>query len=669
MSDLGTKGLVEKNITDIDNLVTLFIKSSIKVREKIIKEENPDICILTLIRDTYMCNLILRYIGMMTLNNQDYEWNNIDNKMLEYIREYNNSKFKNKLIEIYNYYFKEYETNKKNYDYCRFLDKIINKSEISKKGIEIKNKCKMIENRIFSVLNINPIVKISTKYFKDIPKQYELKNDKVIVILTKANYHTIIDYIDSLDIRHMIEKQYSSHTKNASGDFSKLIISRSLLAIQSGFPTYFKYINKNKYDNTDTIKEFIIELNSKINMKLRGEIEKIYRYFSRDTNQIKISSSDVIKYIRLHKNNTKFNHKNVIDVIFKILNRYFNLFIEKTQDRGWRNDVIVYGVFDSITKNKLGTIYLDVEFNESKKIVDPISIRLGDKMQINATDKTLSEVALLANYHNSLTYSDIIVLFKEFGYIISSICYDSRVGLVNYDDEFSNYLPLLMEFIAWDRDTITMIVDTLPNDLNSKKQPIIDHIEIGRDMDICYNIKLKCINAKFDHMIHNSIPLISIIEKALNEKDDASTEIIETYKNIYNEAMNQISDIFLLDPDTIDPSTMIQELTSSHGLLYANLMNEIFAYATYYLLKNTKQYPNIISEFRKNVLDNGIDSYRDLIRNFLKKLDINCFTLYIKNVTKTEPNDISATEDNNYFKEDDGSDDDDDGDIIEITRI
>ena len=40
MSDIGTKGLIEKNINDINNFVTLFIKSSLKVREKIIKRNN-----------------------------------------------------------------------------------------------------------------------------------------------------------------------------------------------------------------------------------------------------------------------------------------------------------------------------------------------------------------------------------------------------------------------------------------------------------------------------------------------------------------------------------------------------------------------------------------------------------------------------------------------------
>jgi hypothetical protein len=71
MTDIGIKGLIIKNITEIDDLVTLVIKSSLNVRKGITKVDDPEICMLSLIRDTYICNLILRYVGMMVLLNSD----------------------------------------------------------------------------------------------------------------------------------------------------------------------------------------------------------------------------------------------------------------------------------------------------------------------------------------------------------------------------------------------------------------------------------------------------------------------------------------------------------------------------------------------------------------------------------------------------------------------
>lgn len=669
MADIGIKGIVVKNVTEISDIAAMFIKSSLNVREGITRGEDPEICMLSLIRDTYMCNLILRYVGMMTLLSPDPKWTVIDNKMIEYIQDYyNNDRFKNKLIELYEYYLKTFEDNNINYDYCRFLDKMINKGEISKKGVEIRKITRMIENRVFNILNMNPVVKIATKYFKDVPQVYETKHGKAIIPLTKTNYHTLMDHIDDLPVRHQIETQYTSRTKNALADFSKLIVSRKLLAEQSGHSTYFKYINKSKHDNSDTIKEFITELNNKINKKIHTEIDRIHQFFLRtqSNKNIKISSSDVIKYIRAHRNNTKFEPKQVFYVIFNMLDRYFNIKLEKTDERAWRQNVIVYNIIDKKTKKLMGRLYLDIVFDENKKIIDPISIRLSDRMQINTDSRTNAEVALLTNYPNSkcMTYQDIVLLFKEFGYVISGMCYDSRVGLINYDDEFSNYLPCLMECIAWDRETIQMIIDNM-------NPAIIDHIEVSRELDMCYNIKMKCINAKFDHLMHNSEPLLDIIVKAVNEKNDASAEILETYKDIFTEIMSPVSDMFMNQTDNIDPSTMIQEITSSHGVLYSNLMNEIFAYATFWIIKEkyNKKDSIIVEEFRACVLNNGVDNYRDLVRTFLKKIDVNCFSLYIKNVIKTDSIEDYVTEDTNYFEEDAETNESDQDDIIQITRI
>ena len=669
MTDIGIKGLIIKNITEIDDLVTLFIKSSLNVRKGITKGDDPEICMLSLIRDTYICNLILRYVGMMMLLNSDPKWSVIDNRMIEYIQDYyNNDRFKNKLIELYEHYFKTFEDTNINYDYCCFLDKMITKGEITKKGIEIKKIIRMLENRVFNILNMNPVVKIATKYFKDVPQQYETKHGKAVISLTKTNYYTLVDHIDDLCARHQIEDQYTSRTKNALADFSKLIVTRNLLATQSGHSTYFKCINKGKHDNSDTIKEFIIDLNNKINNKCHIEIDRIHQFFSRTHSgkNIKIRSSDVLKYIHAHRNNTKFEPKQVFYVIFNMLDRYFNIILEKTDECAWRHNVIVYNAIDKKTKKLLGRLYLDIVFDENKKIIDPISIKLSDKMQINTDSRTDAEVALITNYQNTkcMTYQDVVLLFREFGYVISNMCYESRVGLINYDNEFSNYIPSLMECIAWDRETIQMVACNID-------PSIIDYIELSRELDMCYNIKMKCINANFDHLLHNSEPLLDIIIKKVTEKNDASVEILKTYKDIFTESMSHVSDIFTSHVDNIDPSTMIQEITNSHGVLYSNLMNEIFAYATYWIIKekyNKKDFL-IIDEFRACVLNNGVDNYRDLVRTFLKKIDVNCFSLYIKNVIKTNSIDDCITEDTNYFEEDDGSENSDQEDIIQITRI
>ena len=190
MSDIGIKGLITKDIDNIDNLVSTFIKSSLNIRKGIIQEINPGACMLSLIRDTYTCTLLLRYIGLMTIVDPNPKWGTIDNRIIEYIQDYyTNEKFKNKLIELYEYYLHIYEKTQKDYDYCKFLDKMIHKCETPKKGVDTKKKIRIIENKIFNVMNINPVVKIHKSKFRTISPQFDTTSDNVLIQLTQSNYH------------------------------------------------------------------------------------------------------------------------------------------------------------------------------------------------------------------------------------------------------------------------------------------------------------------------------------------------------------------------------------------------------------------------------------------------------------------------------------------------
>lgn len=671
----GIKWLITKKVSEIDQIVKTFICDSLNIRKLIINEKNPEKCINVLIRDTYICNLLLRYVGLMILLSNDIEWENIDNRLLKYVQTYyNNTKFIDKLISLFDYYVTTYEKNKINEDYCKFLDKIICKGNLSQDNSDIKKTIKMIENRIFNLLNINPIVKIATRHLNKKLHEFDVKQDKAIVSLNQKNYHDLMNLIDDMGVRHQIEKQYMSKTNNVLHDFSNLILLRKELASQSGYPTFFKYINRGKFDNSETIKNLIMELNNKIDSKAHNEINKIHQYFTKTCSNSKfctdnkISVCDIIKYNNVYKNNNLFKISDVLNVIFNVVGNYFNLNFEKSKDfdistlRSWRSNVDIINVIDAKTGKLLGRLFLDVLFDDNKKVNSPISIRISDKMQFIDSSHTCAEVVLVANYKNgkSLTYNDVVLLFREFGYILTGLCYESRIGLINYDEEFSNYLPLLMEYIAWDRDTIKQIV-------KNNDSSMVDLIEMIRSIDMCFNLKIKCVNAKFDHLIHNSEPLLDLLNTTSITKGNVGNDIINIYRDIYKEIMNPLTNIMNVEIDSIDPLTIIQEINNSQGMLYANLMNEIFAYASYWIIKQDKN-----ADFKNCVLSDAITNYRDLVRTFLKRIDnnTNCFSLYIKNVIKVDDHvEEIMTEDTNYFDDNQSDSESDKEEIIQINRV
>jgi len=660
MSDIGIASLINKSPQEIEKYVNMFIKSSLNLRYGIIENTDYSECMIGIIRDTYMCNLLMRYIGLMMLLSNDTFWIDLDNKITSYIANYyNNSKFKQKQIELYNHYYQKYQKNKTDYDYCRFLDKMINKSDTIKLS-EIKKYISMYENRILNLLRIDPVMRIPKKYFTTIPKQFEMDSDKdkMIIPLTEENYHYLLDIIDDIDIRHQIENQYNSRSETVMNDLSKLIILRHKYANELGYESYYKYINRGKHDNSETIKELITELNKSLDENTSSEVNSVYEFIKKINKNIPyLSQSDILKYVRYSKSEIQFNLDDVIDVLFRVIETYFDLKITKSNCKSWTDDMSVYELYDNTTNDLLGRLYVDIKYNQKriKNVSEPISIILTDRMLIGDSNKqfTVAEVALLGNYNQQIDFDNIKKIFREMGYALTGLCYNSRVGLLNNDEEFSNFMPHLMEYILWDKDTITLLINSAKKYNKNIDHSFFDQIQNYRFIDISYNLKLRCVSSKFDHLIHNSPSLIKLYSTSEREHKSAKPEIIKTYMMIYKEAFGCVENYHITDIKYIDPSTIVQIANGSQGVLYSNLMNEIFSYGSYWIIKNKKD-----KDFRKIVLSNSIENYRDLVRKYISKLDDNSFHLYMKNVINHYPSDHKENKEHNKPVFNDSFDDD-----------
>jgi hypothetical protein len=674
MNTIGFKSFVQLGSDEFGNIVSQYIRDSANIRNAILSGADMDLCMIGLIKDTYMCNLLLRYIGYASLCSNDSKWDAIDSHMIGFVHNYyQNSRFRKKLIVMYEHYLKTYEAHKKNYDYCKFLDKLIIRCESAEQCKDIKKVIKMTENRIFNLLGVNPIVRIATRHLSRVPAHYEVIQDKANICLTQSNYLELIDLIDGIETRHMIESSYISRTNGVMNDFAKLILHRHHMAVKSKHTTYYKHINHTKHDNSEAICELITELNKKIDRKAHTEVKKIHQYFYEiDGKAHKLSRCDITKYCAVHKNTTRFDLSDVIKTIFHIIEVHFGILFNKqpTQHR----TIETYQIVCKSTARPYGIVYMDRVPSENKKNTTPISVRLSDKMQINRAYKSECEIALIVNYkQNKLVYDEVILLFREFGYILGCSLYDSRVGMVNYDDEFANYVPLVMEHFAWDTQTISMLVATLGARAGAgagtcassgTSQLTVDHIEQGRYMDMCYNLKLKCVNARFDHLLHNSEPHMEQLEQMVQTTGNGVDLIVTMYKNTYMEMFKPLGDLVNLDILAIDPIVIINEINNLQGVGYANLMNEIFAYATYWIIREKKA-----TDFKDIVLTNGTDNYRELIRTFLKKINVNYFDLYVKNVIRTSAIADYVTEDTNYFDDNEHDSESDKEDVIQIKRI
>jgi Zn-dependent oligopeptidase len=669
MPGIGIRNLVSKGTDYTVNFIEQFIKSSANIKTSIrdyqLDTNIDDIedqtirrnMMFALIRDTYVCNLLLGYSGMTCLIADDNTVNiyeQIDARLLKYVEEfYNDVEFRKALYRIYTRYretmdkldVESVQNTQEEYEIIRFLERIIDRLQIEGKKASINSCISFYENKVYNLLNVTPLIPLDIRHLTfdggdrvEITGRRTKKNGEEIVEipLHYDNYTLLINNIKTVEIKHAIELRYRSRTESTLKDFADLIVYRKLFAAEMGYPSYFKYITRDKKDTSEAIKKLIVSLNAKIEDQSRAELLNIYDYFNRrhaNTRQMrKITNGDIEKYIRINSSKQTFDKYIVMFYLFKIIKQYFNISINR-YDSEEKVENFDLKSFEMSTNSGmvLGRFYLDIDRSENKRINDPISIKVSDRMMISENMYTTPEVVLLANLDDRITYRDVISIFKEFGYVLQELCYRSGVGLVNRDPEFSNFMPLLMENIAWDRSTVEMI---------TQDPDVANHIISMRYFDICTRIKRKCIYAKFDHLLHNSDDVINLLVQVaqnptnLNQvdelKESVKNTVIQLYQTIHREAFSSVSDIIEMSDDmalaSIDPLAIVLEINGSQGLLYSNLMNEIFAYTCYHILKSGLKTPD---EFRHNVLEDGITPFKDLISDFISVQGLNSFNLFL----------------------------------------
>ena len=625
MSDIGIKGLINKNM---ETFTDVFIKSSLNVKDGIISEKDNDTCIMGLIRDTYMCNLMLGYIGLMLLVSNDVKWKTMDNKLYDFMNEYNSdTKFKKKLILLNSHY-------EKNKEYNIFLNKMTENFRLHKSCALLKEHIRNLENDIYRQTNKFQTVQIPLKYFnnkylQELKNNHKIDKDNLIILLNNKNYTYVINIINDINIRHKIEKCYMSFTDTFLNSFTELVLYRGRLASKSGYSTFYNYINRNKIDNSNTINELIKNIVKHITPTVSYELNKIYKHYGSK----KITQCDITRFYNIHKNKNEFNLDIVLKVLFNVITQYFNIVFETLDDNIIHKTVKTYIIKDKKTDFLFGKVYIDLYSRPEKKVSNVISMRLSDRMLVTKDVTSFTEMILLANYNtNNVSYDEVILLFKEFGHIIGNMCYVSNVGKLNYDNEFINYVPSIFGFIALDRNIMKQIV---------KDEHICDHILNDKKISLAFDLKMKCIEVKFDHVIHNTPELSFSHEK----------NIKHLYVNIYKDFMKEHFNELV---DNLDIYIDSNILVSSQGLTYSNLMNEIFAYTSYYMCKDNKS-----MKFREIVLNDGITEYKELISKFLQLDKINSLNLYINYIMHSqkkeliiEPNIVS-----NYHDDNEDSDD------------
>jgi hypothetical protein len=578
-----------------------FIEDHCKELEKGILSQDDTIALKLLYEYLYIINTVYKNIGLLSLISKENGELVQANNSVELIQEnfFANKKVYEKLIKI-----------------KKVSEKILKKFTLKQNPAidEILLNIKMLEHKIYSNLlttNIIPVSKNMKRDIKDLPSSIELN---------RQNYYFFQRNIHNAREREIIEHFYISHSNKSLNDLANLIIERNKLAVLSGSPTYFNFIKK-KSLNENTIKSDIEDLIIKIDQKSRKEVDRIYRNLRTDRFDKKVDFNDIVYYCEKFKTHVEFSPSHVVQCLLTILEKYFGIQFIKLPPNPelWSENVIGYKV--GVEKELFGYCYIDLEKNNEKTMTSPVCIHLCHQYTNLENKTTPTKVAIIGNYTNMnlkcMSLSDVIYLFREFGCAVQMLSHKASNGILLANEEFDILMPQLMECILWERTTIELLCknETIPD--------IIDNVLFTRHLNFAHSIKIKCVNALFDHVLHNSPELIKII-RSVNQSEYGQV-LLSAYKKIYENIMFSQQDILNTNIIGINPTVLQQEINGSEGLIYCNIYTEILSFSIFQLAKTGNG-----NKFIREVLRCDQNKMKKQLEDFIASSGDNSYDVYLK---------------------------------------
>ena len=586
-----------------------IISESELIYQKIFTNSSDNSDIKTKIKlltdDTFIFDTYMGIINLMILisNKEDYKnWVMAE----KYLKDYNNKI--NQSEDLLNFVIESIKICDNYYDKI-FLAKI--GRSLDKNGIRSNSKEKI--NKIISQLEITENNILNTL---DKPTQIKLDRSKIdarsesimssvypddndIILLNKQRYYYLLKKVSDPKIRKELEEKFMKIYISILPLIGKLIILRGAYAQHMGYPSYYYLTSEKTEEETDNIQHLITDLNDKLDIPLKN----IFKEFQKISNKPKITFNDVIYLYDKNFINIKLRPVDILQIAMITIQKKFNIIFKHSSINISTNTNCI-----EIYKNNTlkGYLILDLVSRPNKRISQITTIKINSNYNNN-----LTVLFLLGCYNNleenNCNYSELVLMFREFGNILINIFAYTPNGLNEIDIEMFNFFPNIMEFLAYDDFVTTLVLQKTydPTKINKK----IKEIRTSRIIDLLINLKIKCMSVLFDNVIHNSSNFINKLKK--QELNQISDSLNELYQNIFKDIFKNHLDVFEI-PTYINPNIILNTVNGNHGLLFGSILSLILSFVAYYILINKVDDLNI-DKFIEELLENKMFSYKKII--------------------------------------------------------
>jgi Zn-dependent oligopeptidase len=452
------------------------------------------------------------------------------------------------------------------------------------------------------------------------------------IFLTKNKYYYLLKKINDKKLRNEIEEKFMKKFINILPLIGKLLILRDAYAKNIGYNTFYELISNKTPEETDNINILIKDLNIKIN----DSFNVIVNNFCNMIEIKKLTLNDLILILSKTNNSIdiiKFKPIDIMQIVMFVIQKKFNIEFKYSKCESINQYFNTIEIFDN-NKKLRGYLHMDLLYRPNKKINQITVIKLN-----NFYKENISNVCLFGCYINleedECTYADLVIMFREFGNILTNIFAITPNGINEVDTELYNFVPDFMEFIAYDDLTLSVVFQKIKNN-NVKK--MINHIKKIRIQQIIINLKLKCFNALYDNVLHNSSTLIGDLKKM--ELEMIKDKLLELNNDIFNDFFKDTK--IIKNNTQIFPQLIYNLVDGNQGLLFGTILSYILAFNCNYLINNETSSSN----FMINLLENKDYSYKKIILEYISKSNIDYYKNFLKNCLH-----IEDVEDNYYDEE------------------
>ena len=630
------KKIVRLDYQELNQKLEQIISKSIDTRRLVINgTTSDDNKIKILIDDTYTFNLYSNCIYLKELKCLNKEEKEKYNKMGEMLKGYN-IKYNTdiELLKVIIQLYAKTDNNDKKFfllKTIKSMEKFGTCSEHHDKILNISKNMDQTENIISNILE-RPLKididrnKIDAESESIVSSVYPNKQNSIYI--DKSKYYYLVKKISDKNVRNYLEKEYMNRYNELIPAISKLIGSRNIYSNLLGFESFYKFTSKKTDDDTENLKHMLKDLNEKLDFQLGTTIDNIKQL----TNiKEKLTLSDMIYGLSKFFPDIKLKPIDILQMAFVQIQSHFKIKFSESKVTPLNKDCNGIEVYDY--RNRLrGYIFLDLLKN-NKNIKQLTLLKLASGYGENLP--VLYLMGAFTDLEKPIcSYSDVVTIFRELGHVINNIFSSSPLGVSEDDIELINFMPDLMEYMAYNPQIILSLV----KDKNMTKRIIK-----ARENELLINLKLKCINVLFDSIIHSSQEFLEINKRAnANSSSITPTRVLlDLYKRVFTDIFQKLSDKVNCDIGFILPSVIHNIINGQQSLIYGNVLSMILAYNAYESLSKNDQYKKIYE-----LLENKNYSYKKNLIKFIMTINEDYYKNFLSGCLKIK--DLSL---DNYFDE------------------